>query len=171
MVRTKFLCVAVAVPLLVASCSWSKGPEGPPTPKTTRVGGVVMIDGKPAPRGEVELKLYAKGSEPAPDAVVPNCLVGEGGRYDFNSYREGDGAVPGDYVLSLEWLRPAPGVMYGPDKLLNNFNSPFNKDPRFQVTVVEGESVEIPTIEIVTSELKPQKPHPYASLAGKKKGR
>lgn len=153
--------------LLLASCSWTKGPSGPPTPKTTKVGGFILIDGEPAPRGEVELKLYAKGSEQSPGAVVANCVVGEDGRYEFNSYRQGDGAVPGEYVLSMEWLRPAPGVLYGPDKLLNNFNSPFNEDPRFHIEVIEGEPVEIPTIEIQTSELKPQKSHPYASPAGK----
>jgi hypothetical protein len=57
--------------------------------------------------------------------------------------------------------------LYGPDKFLNNFNSPFNGDPRFQVEVVEDVPLEIPPIEIRMSELKPQKSHPYASPAGK----
>jgi hypothetical protein len=167
MLRTKFSCLLILVPLGVASCS--SGPTGPPTPKTSKVGGVFKINGEPAPIGEVELKLYAKGRDVTQGEVVANCIVGEGGKYAFNSYRQGDGAVPGEYVLSAEWLRPAPGVMYGPDKFLNNFNSPSNADPRFQVTVVDEGSVEIPTIDIKTSELRPQKSHPFASPSGKEK--
>lgn len=168
MLRTKLSWLLVLIPLLQASCS--SGPKGPPTPKTNKVGGVILIDGNPAPRGEVELKLYTKGQEVKRGEVVANCLVGEGGKYEFNSYKQGDGAVPGDYVLSMEWLRPSPGVMYGPDKFLNNFNSPTNEDPRFQVKVPEEGSVEIPTIDIKMSELKAQKTHPYASPAGKAGG-
>jgi hypothetical protein len=167
MLRTKLPCLLVLIPLALASCS--KGPKGPPTPKTTKVGGTLLIDGKPAPKGNIELKLYKKGSDQAKAEVVANCLVGDEGKYQFNSYREGDGAVPGEYVLSMEWLRPAPGMMYGPDKFLNNFNSPFNEDPRFQVEVLDGAPVEISPIEITMSELKPQKMHPYATPTGKKK--
>jgi len=157
----------VWIPLLLASCSWSKGPDGPATPQTTRVGGVLKIDGQPAPVGEVELKLYSLGTPEKPGDVIANCVVGQGGRYEFNSYRQGDGAVPGEYVLSMEWLRPAPGVMYGPDRFLNNFNSPLNEDPRFAVSVIGGFPVEIPEIDIKMSELTEKPSHEYASPAGK----
>lgn len=165
MLRTKFTFLLMLIPLALSACS--KGPKGPPTPKTTQVGGTILIDGEPAPKGQVELKLYKKGTDEKSAEAVANCLVGDGGKFQFNSYRQGDGAVPGKYVLSAEWLRPAPGVLYGPDKFLNNFNSPFNGDPRFQVEVVEDVPLEIAPIEIRISELKPQKSHPYASPVGK----
>ncbi len=167
MLRIKSSYLLVLVPLALTACS--KGPKGPSTPKTTKVGGTVLIDGEPAPLGQIEMKLYKKGSDQNSAEVVANCLVGKEGKFQFNSYRQGDGAVPGEYVLSMEWLRPAPGVLYGPDKFLNNFNSPFNEDPRFQVEVLDGAPLEIPTIEITMSELKPQKSHPFASPSGKGK--
>ena len=168
MPRMKFSRPALLFPLLLVSCSWTKGPQGPPTPETTKVAGGVLIDGEPAPRGEVELKLYKKGDGGSPGEVVASCLVRDEGRYEFNSYRQGDGAVPGEYVLTMEWLRPAPGVLYGPDKFLNNFNSPLNDDPRFQVEVVEGEPLDIPEIDIAIGELKRKPSHPYATPTGKK---
>lgn len=165
----RFACLLVLTPLLLASCSGTKGPQGPPTPKTTKVGGELIIDGDPAPKFVVELKLYEKGHDPTPEQMIPKCVVGDNGKYQFSSYGKADGAVPGEYVLSIEWLKIGPGTLFGPDKLLNNFNSPFNKDPRFQVTVTEGMPVEIDTIEINTGELKQQESHPYASPSGKRK--
>lgn len=166
MLHTNISRLLLLVPIFLAACS-EKGPRAPVTPKTTSVGGAVMIDGDPAPKGQIEMKLYAKGTDDKPGDVVAKCFVGDGGKFRFSSYREGDGAVPGDYVISMEWLRPAPGVMYGPDKLLNNFNSPFNTDPRFLVTVVDGQPVDVPTIEIDTRELKQKPSHPYAAPSGK----
>ena len=121
------------------------------------VGGEIWIDGKPAPPGIVELKLYPKGRDPEPDERIAKCLVGKDGKYKFSSYRDGDGAEPGEYVLSVEMLRiGGPGELYGPDKLKNNFNSPFNEDPRFQVDIIDEKPVEIPLITIDTSELEKQ---------------
>jgi hypothetical protein len=130
---------------------------------------VLLFDGKPAPRGVVELKLYEKGHDPTPEQMIPKCVVGDEGKYQFSSYGHEDGAVPGAYVVSVEWLKIGPGTLFGPDKLLNNFNSPSNDDPRFQVTVVDGPPVEIPVIDIKTSELKQQKSHRFASPVGKRK--
>jgi hypothetical protein len=171
MQRQMFFYLLVMAPLLLVSCSSKKGPDGPPPPKTTKVGGVLMVNGKPAPTGLVELKLYPKGRELKPNEQVPICRVGNEGRYTFSSFRDGDGAEPGDYVLSVEMLKMGLGELFGPDQFLNNFNSPTNDDPRFQVTVNDRGGVEIPTIEIITSELKPKPKHPFASPAGKRKGR
>lgn len=168
MLHSKFVWLLVFVPLVLASCSSSTGPKVPVTPKTTKVGGVLLFDGKPAPRFEVELKLYEKGHEPTPTQMIPKCVVGENGKYQFSSYGQDDGAVPGEYVLSIEWLKIGRGTLFGPDKLLNNFNKPSNDDPRFQVKVSDGKPTEIPTIDINTSELKPQESHPYASPTGKR---
>ncbi len=128
-----------------------------------------MIDGKPAPPGLIEMKLYPKGRKPKAGERIPKCIVRKEGRFSFSSYRNGDGAEPGEYVLSMEKLKiGGPGELFGPDQFGNNFNSPRNKDPRFQVTVVEGEATEIPTILVETSKLQPQKRHPYASRPGKR---
>lgn len=86
MSRSGFACLLVLIPLLLAGCSGStQGPDGPPSPKTTKVGGVLMIDGKPAPLGVVELKLYPKGREIKPGENVAKCVVGAEGRYTFSS--------------------------------------------------------------------------------------
>ncbi|MCA9008580.1 MAG: hypothetical protein KDB01_02480 [Planctomycetaceae bacterium] len=169
--RPKNFCVLLLVSLLLAGCSSSTGPDGPPPPKTTRVGGVLLVDGEPSPlvKGVVELKLYPKGREVKPGESVPECIVGQDGKYTFSSYRDGDGAEPGDYVLSAELLRMGLGDLFGPDQFLNNFNSPLNEDARFQVKIGDGEAVEIPTIDIKTSELKQQPNHPFASPTGKRK--
>ena len=169
MLRMNFACLMALVLLVLTSCSGSTGPKGPPTPKTTKVGGLLLFDGQPAPRGLVELKLYEKGHDPKPAQMIPRAIVGENGKYEFSSYADKDGAVPGDYVISIEWLKMGPGTLFGPDKLLNNYNSPSNDDPKFQVTVTDGKPVEIPTIDINTKELKQKKTHPWASPAGKRK--
>ncbi len=156
-------------PLLLAGCSSTTGPDGPEAPKTTKVGGVLLIDGEPAPLGVVELKLYPKGGDLKPGMRVPKCLVRPEGRFDFSSYASGDGAEPGEYVLSIEMLRMAPGELFGPDQFGNNFNSPFNEDPRFHVTVGEDDPVEIPTIDLDTSQLEYREHHPFASPPGKRR--
>ncbi len=166
---SKFSCGLLWVPVLLAGCSSSTGPDGPPPPKTSPVSGVILIDGKPPElMTAVELKLYPKGRKIKPDDRVPKCTAGLDGKYTFSSYRDGDGAEPGEYVLSVEMLRRAPGAVFGPDQLGNNFNSPDNEDPRFQVTVVDGQPTEIPTIDISTKELKKQPRHPFASPPGKR---
>jgi hypothetical protein len=166
----KFQSLLLLAPFILTSCTGSSGPNGPPTPKTARIGGVITIDGQPAPMGLVELKLYPKGRELKPGEHVPKCRVGADGKFVFSSYRDGDGAEPGDYVLSVEYLRMGgPGAVFGPDKFLNNFNSPTNEDPRFQVKVVDGTSGEIPAIDIKMSELKAKPIHPFASPNGKQR--
>lgn len=169
MLRVTFICLIALYSLVLTSCSGSTGPKGPPTPKTTKVKGILLFDGQPAPRGLVELKLYEKGHDPKPTQMIPKAIVGENGKYEFSSYGDKDGTVPGDYVISIEWLKIGPGTLFGPDKLLNNYNNPSNDDPKFQVTVVDGKPVEIPTIDISTKELKQKKAHAWASPAGKRK--
>lgn len=129
-----------------------------------------MVDGEPMTftKGVIELKLYPKAGQVKPGEPVPKCIAGQDGRYTFSSYRDGDGAEAGEYVLSAELLRMTPVDIFGPDRFLNNFNSPLNEDPRFQVKVGDGGSVEIPLIDIKMSELKKQPPHPFASPNGKR---
>jgi hypothetical protein len=155
---------------MYAGCSGSTGPDGPPPPKTTSVGGVFWVDGEPVAmtKGVVELKLYPKGRQVKPEESVPKCIAGQDGKYTFSSFRDGDGAEPGEYVLSAELLRMGLGDLFGPDQFLNNFNSPLNEDPRFQVTVGDGEPVEIPAIDVKMSELKQKPPHLFASPTGKR---
>ena len=165
--RSALSCVFLLFPLLPAGCS-STGPDGPPPPTTSPVSGVILIDGEPLSKmAAIELKLYPKGRVPKPEERIPKCVVGRDGKFAFSAYRDGDGAEPGEYVISAEMLRISISGMMGPDGLGNNFNSPFNEDPRFQVKVVEGEPTELPTIDINTNELEPQPMHPLASRPGK----
>ena len=171
MLPARYSWIVLIVPLLLVSCSSTTGPDGPPPPPTSKVGGVVRIDGKPAPMAQVVFNLYPIGRDRKPGERLPQCLVRDDGQFAFSSYRDGDGAEPGEYVLTMEWLRIALAGRFGPDKFLNNFNSPeVNKDdPRFQVTVVEGQPTEIATIEITTSDLEPKPMHQYATPKGKKR--
>lgn len=171
MPRLLFLCVLYASHTLIGGCSHSTGPNGPPPPKTTRVSGVFLVDGEPLPfvKGVVELKLYPKGRDLKPGDAVPECVVAQDGKYTFSSYRDGDGAEPGQYVLSAEMLKIGMGDLFGPDQFLNNFNSPRNDDARFQVEIGEDDALEIPTIDVKMNELKQQPNHPFASPPGKRK--
>ena len=168
MLRSNIFFITLLLPLFTLGCSSSTGPDGPPAPRTVQVGGVLKVDGEPAPLGVIELKLYPKGGELKPGMRVPKCLVGQEGKYAFSSYADKDGAEPGEYVLTVEMLRIAPGELFGPDQFGNNFNSPHNQDPRFQVTVGEDGPVEIPEIDLDTSLLEYQPLHPFASPPGKR---
>lgn len=167
--RSKRIAPVLGALLLVWGCSFSTGPDGPPPPETVEVSGELWIDADPAPAGIVELKLYPRGRDPEPDERIPMCRVGKDGKFQFSSYRDGDGAEPGEYVLSVEMLKMGgPGELFGPDKLGNNFNSPFTEDPRFHVDVVGDKPVRIPLILIDTTELETKPPHKYSSRAGKR---
>lgn len=157
----------IIAPLLITGCSSTTGPDGPTPPKTTPVSGTILIDGEPAPLGVTELKLYPKEGDVKPGMRTPKCYVKQNGEFIFSSYRDGDGAEPGEYVLSVEVLNLGFGDLFGPDQLGNNFNSPENTDPRFQVTVAD-DAVVIPTIDIDTTTLEYKDDHPFASPPGKR---
>jgi hypothetical protein len=99
---TVILCAAA----LVAGC----GPDRPPT---VRVSGTITFDGSPPP---TEGMVYFAAQEAA--AGLPRRggrgPFGEDGRFKVTSFDQGDGLVPGTYVVNVECWK-APPMMDDPN--------------------------------------------------------
>jgi hypothetical protein len=94
--RTGFILL-----VLTAGCDRPGDPDyGTPVP----VGGVVRVGGRPA--GKIRVTFVptdGRGKEGTGDTAAD-------GQFTLTTFRTGDGAVPGRYVVTLE---PAPGA-WGP---------------------------------------------------------
>ena len=86
---------------LVAGC-------GDPGPKLYPVTGTVRVDGKPA--GDATIFLHRKGRD-NPNEPVPYAHCGPDGTFVVTTRKEGDGAAPGEYVVTVVW----PDMTKAPD--------------------------------------------------------
>jgi hypothetical protein len=145
--------VLLGIGLFVAGCGSSGGPSvneqlkelGTPQVQTVKFAGTVTIDGKP-PAASIKqglrIMLYDPAKPPAPEAAPVNAMVDrDTGRFEFSTYRQGDGVPQGSYIVLFVALEHAPlGGMRGhhePDGLNNLYNDPDkNKDnEKFKVVV------------------------------------
>jgi hypothetical protein len=126
---------------------------------------------KPA---ENELKTFPVtgqihyGSEPIPDATlafhpveplpsdkleaIPRAKVDKDGNFTVTTYRAGDGAPPGEYLVTVSWQGPLDGVDDEggrdnklPELLPQKYQDPEKSGLRVQIT--EGDN-ELPPFEI-----------------------
>jgi hypothetical protein len=124
---------------LVASGCWSAGDD---RPATFPVRGQVLMDGKPAAGARV--LLTALGN-PTLARLGPHAEVGADGSFRITSFRTGDGAPAGRYLLTLTWpLPPRPGKEVGPDRFKGRYADP--RRPLRQLEVVPGENIVEPII-------------------------
>lgn len=79
--------------LTLTGCGGSENPVHP-------VRGQVLFEGKPTPHALVVLHPI-NGPK---DAPRPRALVAEDGTFRVGTYAEGDGAPPGEYAVTVEWL-------------------------------------------------------------------
>ncbi len=91
----------VLVCLLASSCIAACG-RTDSRPETARVNGTVTYEGQPLTTGRVSFvkRTNAGGSYSRPAVGV----IDERGRYEMTTFTEGDGVVPGEYVVVVESL-------------------------------------------------------------------
>lgn len=112
---------------------------------TTKVSGSVTVDG--APVKDLWVTLH---STDASNKLRPRAQTDPQGRFQITSYIGGDGAPPGDYAITIEWLRFSRlggAGWVGPDKLNNQFSDP--KTTALKVTVKES-PIDLPVFELTT---------------------
>lgn len=80
---------------------------GSDRPKTVPISGVVTFDGQPPPATG---GLFFACREPAPgyDRRSGRATFGTDGKFEVTSWDEGDGLVPGTYVVRVECYKEPP---------------------------------------------------------------
>lgn len=68
--------------------------------------------------------------------VTPTARVKDDGSFVVNSYGTGDGAAPGEYVLTVEWYKPDAEGNPGPNALPKEYANP--KTSPLKVTINGG---------------------------------
>ncbi len=110
--------------------------------------GTVKFNGK-APAG-AQVVLHAVN--PPTDAglvVTPTARVSEDGSFVVSSYQAGDGAIPGEYVVTIEWFQVDKDGGPGPNVLPKEYGRP-NTSP-LKVTVNGGGPTTLEPINITAA--------------------
>ena len=102
MKRISLLLIGLMAALVLAGC-------GPERPETIHVRGTVTFDGGPPP---AEGMVYFAPVEAA--AGLPRragrAPFDTGGEYNVTSFGEGDGVVPGTYLVRVECWKTPPSM-------------------------------------------------------------
>jgi hypothetical protein len=108
------------------------------------VSGSLKVDGQ-APAGA---RLVLNSVNPLPeDAVVPTGSVKADGSFVISSYKSGDGAPPGEYVVTVQWFKYDTELGgSGPNVLPEIYSSP--KTSPIKVTVNVGAPTTLEPIAI-----------------------
>ncbi|MGQ9606295.1 MAG: hypothetical protein ACUVTW_08845 [Thermogutta sp.] len=88
--------LAVAAIVLGGACN-----RGSNKPKTYPVTGTVTLNGKPVPGATVNFtpKEQAPPGQSGPQAA--SAVTDEQGKYQIGTFAKGDGALPGEYLVSV----------------------------------------------------------------------
>ena len=133
----RFLGVWVGLlPLLATGC----GESGP---KKYPVSGVVTVNGKPAALVRVQF-THADTSLPG-NLKTPMGMTDEAGVFHLSTSGDRDGAVPGDYTVTFEWMSANELAAY------DKFGGKFAKSSQFKATV-DAKSNQLPPFEITLPE-------------------
>ncbi|MCE9548199.1 MAG: hypothetical protein K8T25_22230 [Planctomycetia bacterium] len=134
----------ILAPLLLTGC----GRKEPPRTKSWPAKGKLLVNGTPAEKAEVTLHPKTPLKDVAGRELFPHARVAADGSFDLQTYEDGDGAPPGEYVVTVVWPEvkiDGGEELLGPDRLHNNFS-----DPKFPAATVVIESHEniIPPIDL-----------------------
>src|SRR5712692_3799699 len=94
--------VSAALAALLVLGGIGCGGAGKPVP----VAGTVTVDGRPV--GGAVVQFFPQGENGRPAAGQTN----EGGSFRLTTFTADDGALPGDYVVTLAWEQELPASFY-----------------------------------------------------------
>ena len=145
--RCLHLLAVVALCTTVLGCSGESDEERlnrlvPNALDTTEVRGKVTVDG--APKKDLWVTLHPKDTS---ITMRPRGQTDAKGNFRITTYTGGDGAPPGEYNITIEWLTyiKRDSDWGGPDKLKNQYNDPATTP--FHVTV-EDDPIDLPVFEL-----------------------
>jgi hypothetical protein len=128
------LSLATVLIPLAAGCSGTPVPERVPVAKAK---GAITYRGRAIPGAF--LVLHAKA--PLPDVPAPTAHVKDDGTFVISTYDGGDGAPPGQYVVTVQWqqLQKVAGEFApGPNLLPARYAQPGTSD--LVVQIAEGQN-------------------------------
>jgi hypothetical protein len=138
--------VWLACGLVFAGCT---RPADDSRPAAVPVRGSVTFAGLPAP-GVLVVLYPADGSPAAKAGVKPSATTDADGTFVLSTYGQNDGAVPGEYAVTIQWFQSAaknarkgPGMVPGFAPRVDHFKGRY-KDPAtspWHVEITEGENV------------------------------
>ena len=111
--------------------------------KVYPVHGEVFFDGQPASGATIHFHPVDTARPPAFATVQPD------GSYELSTYGEDDGAVAGDYLVTLNWIdeEKIDGEMVaGPDRLGGHYARA--ESSGLKATVDAGEDNEVPRFDL-----------------------
>lgn len=123
----KLHLLVLVLTLLCSACSSGRKP-------VQQVRGQILVDGKPAAQAQV-LFHPAEGGNDAPH---PTGQTDDEGYFNLTSYVNGDGAPPGDYLVTVTWFRVYTG---GQEVVRYNALPPRYANPKssqLQASVAKG---------------------------------
>ena len=126
MARRVGALAAVGLAVLASSCGAGRKPVFPVR------GQVLDAQGKPA-AGALVIFHPVQADPKGP--LKPVGHADENGRFTLTTYKEGDGAPAGEYVITLTWPRPkkTPFDPEGGDQLQGRYANPDRSNFRFTV--------------------------------------
>lgn len=94
--RLSCRAVMFAVLTMAVGCGGESEPVYP-------VRGKVLFQGKPI-EGASVVFLSTAARKPKVGEPTPQATTNASGEYSLTSYKEGDGALPGDYGVAISWM-------------------------------------------------------------------
>ena len=111
--RTAGAVVLAALAVSISSCGSG--------PKLSPVTGKVLYAGQPAEGATVVFHPI----DGAADAPRPSATVGADGSFRLTTYKFGEGAPPGEYVVAVAWFPPNARELTNPkSKLPERYGDP-----------------------------------------------
>ncbi len=105
-------------------------------PSTVQAGGTVLVGGKPKAGVRV---TYHPQFNIGSVKFTPNGTTNSQGKFTLSSGKPGDGAPPGEYVVTFEFpVLSSGGVEQEIDLFKGKYSSPETNASKWKVTVAEG---------------------------------
>ena len=116
--------------------------------ETYPVTGIVNVDGKPA--AGLQVTCHDLKGLDTEHPSLSSGMTNQEGKFEISTYESSDGMPAGDYVLTFMWgqMNSMKRSYDGPDKLNNRYLDPKTSKTKF--TVVEGEPIDLETIQLTT---------------------
>jgi hypothetical protein len=128
---------------LAAGCG---GGGGLSAPKTTPVSGTVQFKGKPV--AGVKVTFHPKFDMGGDAKFTPNGVTNKDGKFTLSTAAANDGAPPGEYAVTFEWLRAGTdkaGLDVEIDQWKGKYADPATST--FTVTIQKGDNA-LPTFDL-----------------------